>query len=192
MLGEIQDIKNYAFRKRPTHPFANARGFVRYHRLVMEAFLSSKYGYIVFLWPGIWDVHHINGKTGDNRIENLMLVPHHTHSSITHNGIKEREEVRLRQIGHKHSEETKAKIGKKAMGRKASEETRRKLSEMRRGRIPWNKGIETPNEVRRKISDGIRGEKNPMFGKSHTLETRRKISETKKRAKSAQISSRPV
>ena len=72
-LGE----KNYNWKGRikkqgyylinmPTHPFCNAKGYIREHRLVMEKhikrYLSAEEV-----------VHHINGKRFDNRIKNLQL-----------------------------------------------------------------------------------------------------------------------
>jgi len=51
---------------KPLHPYCDKNGYVFEHRLVMEKQIG-RYLYKYEL------VHHINKKTGDNRIANLML-----------------------------------------------------------------------------------------------------------------------
>ena len=46
--------------------------------------------------------------------------------------------------GMRLSEKTKRKISKAHKGMKLSEETRRKISISHKGKVPWNKGIKTP------------------------------------------------
>jgi hypothetical protein len=58
------------------HPRA-VNGYVREHILVMEKYI----GRYVRIDE---DVHHIDGDTRDNRIENLQLMTHGEHSTITH------------------------------------------------------------------------------------------------------------
>jgi len=57
---------NYIAIYKPEHPFSNKAGYVMEHRLVMEEKIRR------YLNPEE-QVHHINGVTSDNRIENLML-----------------------------------------------------------------------------------------------------------------------
>lgn len=48
----------------------------KYHRRIMELHIGRE------LLPNE-DVHHINGDKQDNRIENLMLISHEKHTSLT-------------------------------------------------------------------------------------------------------------
>ncbi len=84
--GKIVNSKGYVLVLSHDHPNANKTGYVYEHRLVMEAKLNHvtldkwlqrgiKGNYIKkskFLTKKEV-VHHINGITSDNRIENLML-----------------------------------------------------------------------------------------------------------------------
>ena len=56
--------------KDPLHHRANAAGYVREHIVVMEALI---------LWPVELpaEVHHRNGKRGDNEPENLVYFDRH-------------------------------------------------------------------------------------------------------------------
>lgn len=64
--GRKVDKSGYILVRAPDHPHASIGGYVREHRLVMEAHLGRH------LTPGEV-VHHINGEKADNRIENLEL-----------------------------------------------------------------------------------------------------------------------
>lgn len=74
-LGYIYDLKHYCV-------FAYKNGYVPRHRYIMHIYLSilnNKPTYI----PKKIEVHHKNGDTGDNRIENLQLVTKQEHGKIT-------------------------------------------------------------------------------------------------------------
>lgn len=64
----------------PDHPCATKEGYVMEHRLVMEEYIGR------YLKKGE-EVHHINGKRDDNRIENLALLSSKEHHALH---IKER------------------------------------------------------------------------------------------------------
>jgi HNH endonuclease len=55
----------YVVLVRPDHPLADPKGTVFEHRLVL---------YNAGIDPTGYDVRHLNGDRGDNRIENLQLV----------------------------------------------------------------------------------------------------------------------
>jgi len=58
----------YKKYKMPEHPFCDKQGYVIKHRIIMEQHLGR------YLKPEEV-VHHINGNTFDNRLENLQLFP---------------------------------------------------------------------------------------------------------------------
>lgn len=64
--GGVTVCKGYRHILTPNHPHARNSGYVAEHRLVMEKHIGR------YLTPGEV-VHHINGDTMDNRIENLEL-----------------------------------------------------------------------------------------------------------------------
>lgn len=65
--------KKYRTILSKNHPFANKRGYVREHRLVVERARN------ITLNPWM-DVHHINGDTLDNRLNNLEVISHAAHT----------------------------------------------------------------------------------------------------------------
>jgi len=51
--------------------------YIREHRLIMENYIGRKLRYDE-------EIHHINGNSLDNRIENLMLTDKHHHLILEH------------------------------------------------------------------------------------------------------------
>jgi len=76
-------LLNYIYKWCPEHPFATKQGYVFEHRLAMEQKIGR------FLTPEEV-VHHKNGNTIDNKIENLELFD--TNSKHIKSHKKEREE----------------------------------------------------------------------------------------------------
>lgn len=78
--GRYVTRAGYIFIKRPDHPNANARGYVREHVFVMSESISRplRSGEIV---------HHVNGDKSDNRIENLELMERGAHHSHHHKDV---------------------------------------------------------------------------------------------------------
>lgn len=79
--GRIKRPNGYIVVHSPDHPHAGTGGYVREHRLVMEAAIGR------YLDPKEV-VHHKNHKRDDNRIENLALFSsnsvHMTGHTIRH------------------------------------------------------------------------------------------------------------
>jgi hypothetical protein len=75
--GRYKHGKGYVYVLKRDHPFADNDGYIFEHRLVMEKQIGR------YLVPNIDDVHHINGIKDDNRIENLQLLEHGKHTTLT-------------------------------------------------------------------------------------------------------------
>ena len=74
-----------------------------------------------FVYEGVYgelqpefDVHHINGDTYDNRIENLESIHHNTHSTLTRYSSANNHQVRCKKTGRFISSEN-SKYGKKTI-----------------------------------------------------------------------------
>lgn len=75
--GKVMTDSGYILILSPKHPFVNAYGYVREHRLVMEKHLGR------YLTKDEI-VHHVNGVKTDNRIENLELTDSPSHARNHH------------------------------------------------------------------------------------------------------------
>lgn len=74
--GRYLSTDGYCYVLARGHPFATKQGYIREHRLVMEKKISR------YLRQGE-EVHHINGNTQNNKIENLHLYLKGDHSRLT-------------------------------------------------------------------------------------------------------------
>lgn len=74
--GGINYAEGYRLVKKPVHPRADHRGYVREHILVIEKIIDRALAENE-------EVHHINGIRHDNRPENLQLITHSNHSRLT-------------------------------------------------------------------------------------------------------------
>ena len=79
--GGRRKQRGYVYLKMRDHPYADAEGYVREHRLVMEKKLDRH------LKPEEV-VHHIDGNPADNDIDNLMLFPHDGAHTAYHHAIE--------------------------------------------------------------------------------------------------------
>jgi len=71
-IEKIVSTGNYNYAVVKDHPNSNKNGYVLEHRIVME-------NHIKRLLTSDEVVHHINGISKDNRIENLLLLSNIKH-----------------------------------------------------------------------------------------------------------------
>ena len=90
--GRRMDSWGYVLIYSPNHPYKNNSNAVRENRLVMEKYLGR------YLSPKEV-VHHINGDTSDNRIENLRLFKNHSEHMKYHHPKGERFKKKSRHHG---------------------------------------------------------------------------------------------
>lgn len=158
-------MSGYIYLRKPNHPFAQKKGYIAEHRLVME----KKIGRYLTKEEA---VHHINGIRDDNRIENLELCfSHGQHTKKYHSDLFEKQKIAFK--GKHFSRNTEWKKGDKRLigntwgiknlpdntGKKFSKEFRKKLSNsqkgshganktsFKKGMIPWNKGLKKSTSV---------------------------------------------
>lgn len=81
--GGRKKAMGYVLVRVDNHPYADYWGYVFEHRLVLEEYYTKKWGYKFYLHPRL-DTHHINGIRDDNRIENLQILTHAQHMTLTH------------------------------------------------------------------------------------------------------------
>ena len=80
--GRYLTGSGYVMIYAPLHQLCTKDGYVREHRLIMEASLNRILGKKEI-------IHHINGIKDDNRIENLELFDcHSSHMAIHKNALK--------------------------------------------------------------------------------------------------------
>lgn len=93
--GRIVDKDGYILIKRPHHPFANARGYVQLHRLIIEQSLTIKLGFPIYLLP-YWVVHHHDNNKQNNSLQNLEVMNKRTHDSLPKVDFSKRNCVRCK------------------------------------------------------------------------------------------------
>ena len=131
-------LNSYGYRiiTSPGHPFAvGSKQRVLEHRLVVEEYLSKKYGREIFLFP-CWQVHHIDGNKLNNDITNLAIITRKEHVWL------HRFDKPL--LGKPHSEEWSQNISKARMGHTVQRATREKLRE-------FNLGKHHTDETKKKV-----------------------------------------
>jgi len=87
----------YVFLRRPGHPNADKRGYVREHIFVMSDHLGRPLAKNEV-------VHHINGVRDDNHLGNLIIMTRAAHTSEHHTGLHKPESLKnLRKMTSKQA-----------------------------------------------------------------------------------------
>lgn len=128
-------------------------------------------------------VHHINGVTNDDRIENLVLTNSTGHMKKYHS------KGQLNSFyGKKHTDEMKKYLSEKAMGRSSpmkgktmSEEARKKISDKAKGRV-------VSEETKQKIAKSTKGRIMTEEHKKNLSINKKKYWANKRKAKELTIS----
>lgn len=85
----------------PQHPFCDGHGYVFEHRLIMEQYIGR------YLTPEE-EVHHINGKITDNKIQNLQLLTKSEHRKISK--LKNRNNIKCKKCNQYSTTMRKTKL----------------------------------------------------------------------------------
>lgn len=89
VTGRKRSPRGYVLLCIKSHPKSDVLGYVFEHRVMMELKIGRylKTGEVV---------HHKNEVKHDNRLSNLGLMSHGTHTTLHHTGSKRSEEVRIK------------------------------------------------------------------------------------------------
>lgn len=79
--GRKKTQEGYILILLPEHQRADTNGYIMEHIAVWERANKTKL-------PDGYCIHHVNGKKGDNRPENLEAMPHGEHTTMHHTGMK--------------------------------------------------------------------------------------------------------
>ena len=77
--------RGYEIIKAYTHPFAPKNKYMRKHRYILEIYYSIKFGFPIYILSKWFAIHHKDGNKRNNRIENLQILTHSKHTTITNN-----------------------------------------------------------------------------------------------------------
>ena len=81
--GKVEHSEGYYLIKLHSHPYADGRGYIPEHRLVMEKKIGR------YINPKKEHVHHIDKNKKNNILENLQLTSIHEHGRLDAGWFKE-------------------------------------------------------------------------------------------------------